>query len=317
MHGRSGMSARQPSQASTALFSHWTVVQYDADMPGSMTADQTEAFWRDGFFFPTPVLDREVALDHADHFEALRREFDGRLPRPFADYARTNFHMVSTRAAELARHPAVLDRVESILGPDLLVWMVELIVKQPHSDKILTMHQDLNYWGFDHADREVTAWIALTDVTVANGAMSFVRGSHRLGSVDHHDTYGANNLLSRGQQVSVDHDPADEVAVELAAGEISLHHGLTFHGSGPNTTDGPRVALVVRYITPEMGKVGGKRDYAMLVRGADRHNQLIKVAGPETDFADAQLALHTEMDDAQLEALGDGATAEFGYTRGT
>ena len=134
--------------------------------------------------------------------------------------------MVSTRAAELARHPAVLDRVESILGPDLLVWMVELIVKQPHSDKILTMHQDLNYWGFDHADREVTAWIALTDVTVANGAMSFVRGSHRLGSVDHHDTYGANNLLSRGQQVSVEHDPADEVAVELAAGEISLHDHL-------------------------------------------------------------------------------------------
>ena len=281
-----------------------------------MTTDEVDAFWRDGFHFPSRVLDTEVAIEHANHFEALRIDRDGTLPRPFADYARTNFHMVSTRATALARHPAILDRVESVLGPDLLVWMVELIVKQPHTDKILTMHQDLNYWGFDHADREVTAWIALTDATVANGAMSFVRGSHRLGSVDHHDTYGADNLLSRGQQISVEHDPADEVAVELSAGEISLHHGLTFHGSGPNTTDRPRVALVVRYITPEMGKAGGAKDYAMLVRGADRHNRLIKVAGPERDFDPVALALHTEMDDAQLEALGAGATEEFGYTRG-
>ncbi|MEM9464240.1 MAG: phytanoyl-CoA dioxygenase family protein [Actinomycetota bacterium] len=285
-------------------------------MTASMRSVDVDAFWRDGFFFPSRVLDRETALDHARHFEELRTTHDGRLPRPFADYARTNFHMVSTRAAELARHPEVLDRVESVLGPDLLVWMVELIVKQPRTEKILTMHQDLNYWGFDHADREVTAWIALTDATVANGAMRFVRGSHRFGSVEHHDTYGADNLLSRGQEITVDHDPADEVAVEMRAGEISLHHGLTFHGSGPNTTDEPRVALVIRYVTPDMGKAGGARDYAMLVRGADRHNHLIKVAAPERDFDAAHLALHTEMDDAQLEALGDGATADFGYTRG-
>ncbi|MEM9518741.1 MAG: phytanoyl-CoA dioxygenase family protein [Actinomycetota bacterium] len=280
------------------------------------SATRTDAFWRDGYLFPTPVLDRQTALAHADRFEQLRIERDGTLPKPFADYARTNFHMVSTLAADLAHHPAILDAVEALLGPDLLVWMVELIVKQPHSDKILTMHQDLNYWGFDHADREVTAWLALSDVSVANGAMSFVRGSHRHGSVDHHDTYGENNLLTRGQEISVDYDPVDEVAVELSAGQLSLHHGLTFHGSGPNTTDGPRVALAIRYITPEMGKAGGSSDYAMLVRGADRHNRLIKVTRPESDFSDAGLAMHTEMDEAQLGALSDGATDDFGYTRG-
>ena len=284
-------------------------------MTGSLTPAQAETFWRDGYVFPTRVLDRETALVHGQRFESLRDEYDGHLPRPFADYARTNFHLVSTHAAALARHPAILDAVESLLGPDLLVWMVELIVKPPHTDKILTMHQDLNYWGFDHADREVTAWVALTDASIANGAMSFVRGSHRLGSVEHHDTYGANNLLSRGQQISVDYDPADEVPVELTAGEVSLHHGLTVHGSGPNTTDDPRVALVIRYITPEMGKSGDVRDYAMLVRGADRHNQLIKVAGPERDFDPAAIALHAEVDAAQLTSLGAGATNAFGYTR--
>ena len=284
-------------------------------MTGSLSPDRCAAFWDDGFLFPTRVLERATAERYADHFEALRTDLDGTLPKPFADYARTNFHMVSSQAAEIAQHPAILDAVESILGPDLLVWMVELIVKQPHTDKMLTMHQDLNYWGFDHSDRELTAWIALTDATTENGAMNFVRGSHRSGLVDHHDTYGADNLLSRGQQITATYDPADEVAVELDAGEISLHHGLTFHGSGPNRTDGPRVALAIRYITPEMGKAVGPTDYAWLVRGADRHNRLVKVTPPATDFSPAGLALHTEMDEAQLPALAQDADDAFGYTR--
>ncbi|MEM8704934.1 MAG: phytanoyl-CoA dioxygenase family protein [Actinomycetota bacterium] len=285
-------------------------------MTGSLSQERRDAFWNDGFLFPTRVMSRDDAFAAREHLLALMAEPGVELPKPFADYARTCFHIVSTEAARLAQHPAILDCVESILGPDLLVWMVELIVKPPHSDKILTMHQDLNYWGFDHSDREITAWLALGDVTVENGAMQFVRGSHRMGHVEHHDTYGENNLLSRGQEVAVEFDPADEVPVELEAGELSLHHGLTFHGSGPNTTDHHRVALVIRYVTPEMGKATGPDDYAMLVRGVDRHNKLIKVAPPTTDFGPAELALHAEMDEAQLPALAEGADDAFGYTRG-
>ena len=105
--------------------------------------------------------------------------------------------------------------------------------------------------------------------------------------------------------------------VELGAGDISLHHGLTFHGSGPNTTDHHRVALAIRYVTPEMGKEGGATDYAMLVRGTDRHNTLVKIAPPATDFGPAELALHTELEAAQLGALAAGAAEAYGYDRGT
>jgi len=95
-----------------------------------------------------------------------------------------------------------------------------------------------------------------------------------------------------------------------------LHHGLTFHGSGPNTTDHHRVALAIRYVTPEMGKQGGATDYAMLVRGADRHNKLVKIAPPTTDFGPAELVLHTELEAAQLGALAAGAGEGYGYGRG-
>lgn len=286
-------------------------------MPGSLTTADHDAFWADGFLFPTRVLAADDARTIGAELLALEGHHGPELLKPFEEYARTNFHLVSTAAARLAHHPAVVDAVESILGPDLLVWMVELIVKHPHSDAILTVHQDLQYWGFDHSDREVTAWIALSDATIANGAMTFVRGSHRLGSVEHHDTYGENNLLSRGQEVTVDYDPADQTAVELAAGEMSLHHGLTFHGSGPNTTDEPRIALVVRFITPEINKRSGPQDWAMLVRGADRYGHLLKVAPPSVDFDPAYVSLHDEIDRIQLAAMADGATEEFGYTRAT
>ena len=146
--------------------------------------------------------------------------------------------------------------------------------------------------------------------------MQFVRASHRLGAVTHHDTYGENNLLSRGQEITVDFDPADEVPVELGAGEISLHHGLTFHGSGPNTTDDHRVALAIRYVTPEMGKQGGATDYAMLVRGTDRHNTLVKIAPPATDFGPAELAAHRTRSGATGRAAA-GAAEAYGYDRGT
>lgn len=283
---------------------------------GTLTAEQQDAFWRDGYLFPTAVLSPADAHAAREHFLALMDEPGVELPTSTNDYARSCFHAVSTEAARLAAHPQILDAVESLLGPDLLVWSVELIIKPPHSEKMLTMHQDLNYWGFEHADGEVTAWLALGDVTVENGAMQFVRGSHRLGAVAHHDTYGENNLLSRGQEIAVEFDPADEVAVELGPGEISLHHGLTFHGSGPNTTDHHRVALAIRYVTPEMGKAGGATDYAMLVRGADRHNKLVKIAPPTTDFGPAELAMHAELEAAQLAALADGAGDDFGYGRG-
>lgn len=284
---------------------------------GTLTDEQQDAFWRDGYLFPTAVLSQTDAQAAREHFLALMDDPGLDLPKPTNDYARSCFHAVSTEAARLAAHPEILDAVESLLGPDLLVWSVELIIKPPHSDKMLTMHQDLNYWGFEHADGEVTAWLALGDVTVENGAMQFVRGSHRLGAVAHHDTYGENNLLSRGQEIAVEFDPADEVAVELGPGEISLHHGLTFHGSGPNTTDHPRVALAIRYVTPEMGKEGGATDYAMLVRGADRHNKLVKIAPPSEDFGPAELAMHTELEAAQLDALAAGAGDEYGYGRGS
>ncbi len=109
-------------------------------MAGSLSAEQKNAFWDDGFLFPVAAVSSTEALAARPHFFGLMDEPAVTPPWPTNDYARSDFHAVSTEAA----HPAILDAVESLLGPDMRVWSVELIIKPPQGDGMLTMQQDLN-----------------------------------------------------------------------------------------------------------------------------------------------------------------------------
>jgi ectoine hydroxylase-related dioxygenase (phytanoyl-CoA dioxygenase family) len=267
--------------------------------------------------FPIRVADEPTVNGWRSNIESLELEWrdDTSLRRPFTDYARANFHLVSSTAARLAHDQAVLDAVESIIGPDILCWMSELIIKEPHSSKVLTMHQDLTYWGLDGADHLVSAWVALSDATTENGAMRFVPGSHLAGQIEHRDTFGSDNLLSRGQEVVVDVDPDDEVPVELRAGEMSLHHGHMFHGSGPNRTDGRRIAMVFRFMSPSVRQTVGVEDYAMTVRGSNTSHHVHATAVPFNDFSSASLAMHARVTAAQERALTAGTADQVSYLR--
>ena len=141
---------------------------------------QQTSYWRDGYLYPIRVMSADDAAELRAEFETFEGRWadDPTLPVPFKDYCRANLHVVSRTAARVAQHPAIIDAVSSVLGDDLMCWMVELIAKEPNTDKILSMHQDLTYWGLQGADKVVTAWLALTEVRLANGAMRFVTGSH-------------------------------------------------------------------------------------------------------------------------------------------
>jgi ectoine hydroxylase-related dioxygenase (phytanoyl-CoA dioxygenase family) len=175
--------------------------------------------------------------------------------------------MLVPRIDALARDPRILDPVSTILGPDLLLWAANFFIKEPDTGSYVSWHQDLNYWGLDGED-EVTAWVALSDATVESGAMRFMQGSHR-SRVEHRDTFAADNLLSRGQEVAVEVDESAAMDIVLMAGEMSLHHGLLHHASAPNRSSDRRIGLALRYLRPEMRQVASARDYANLVRGHD------------------------------------------------
>ena len=191
-----------------------------------------ETYRRDGFVFPIDVLsDAEAQSIRAD-LEAAEAELAADPERSALLRGSVNHLLPSFDA--LARNDKLLAAASQVLGPDLLVWSAGLFIKEAHSAKVVTWHQDLTYWGLDDVE-ETTGWVALSPATIASGCMRFVPASHRRRIVPHLDTFAADNLLSRGQEIAVEVDEDDGVAVELHSGQASLHHGHLFHASGPTT----------------------------------------------------------------------------------
>ena len=114
----------------------------------------------------------------------------------------------------LIRHPRILDAVEAVIGPNILCWSTDFFIKEPHDPGFVSWHQDSTYWGLEPPE-VITAWLGLTDSTPENGCVRVVAGSHLWGQVGHHDTFGEDNLLSRGQEVMVEVDESE--GVDLSA----------------------------------------------------------------------------------------------------
>jgi len=277
---------------------------------GKLGDELAKQYWEDGYLFPLPALTTADTQSYRRQIEIIEETWrDNGLPLALNTYKRINAHMVMPMVAKIAMDPKVLDVVEGILGPDILIFSGEFFVKQAHSNHIVSMHQDLTYWGLGAIDGLVTAWIPLSPATPASGCMDFVRGSHKNAILPHEDTFDENNLLSRGQEVKVNVSDDQKTAIELHPGQMSLHHGLTIHGSGPNTSDDRRIACVIRYIRPDMRQQVGKQDYAMLARGQDRHGNFIHVPPPSANFAPDALALYDEVRAAQSKVMMKGANA--------
>ena len=171
-------------------------------------------------------------------------------------------HVVFGCLNELVRMPAILDAVEGVLGPEILVWTSSMFSKKPASRDFVSWHQDIAYWGLEPPDI-VTAWVALTDSSPDNGCMRVVPGTHKLDVVAHRDTYAVDNMLSRGQEVAVEVDEAKAVDIVLKPGEMSLHHTKIVHGSNAESVEPVAAGLcdpLYRALGAAGQGCGGQRD---------------------------------------------------------
>lgn len=269
-------------------------------MPKRLTDADVAAFWRDGFHFPVRVLSTDEAARYRSALEAYEAAAGG----PISANMRHKVHLLFAWAAELVRHPAILDPVEDLLGPDLLCWTTNFFIKEANNPAFVSWHQDATYWGLD-PDEVVTAWVALSDAPVESGAMEFIAGTHRAGQLPHADTFHAHNLLSRGQEIAVKVDAERAVRVPLQAGEMSLHHVKLAHYSGPNTTGDRRIGLAIRYIPPHVRQLK-VRDSATLVRGRDTGGFYDLEPAPVRDLDEAALDAHRDAVARQVAALYAG-----------
>ena len=120
---------------------------------------------------------------------------------------RTKAHLHCSALLELVRLPAIVEPVADLLGPDLLCRSASVFLKEPGEPAFVAWHQDAAYWELEPPD-VATAWVALTDSTIENGALHVVPGSHREPLLAHGTIDDPANMLSRGQAITVPIDPA-------------------------------------------------------------------------------------------------------------
>lgn len=277
---------------------------HDVNKRPSVIAEQ---FFEDGYAFPIDILNADETLSYRTQLESLEARLgDSTL----GNKAQLNYpHVIFSFANEIVRIPAILDVVERILGPDILVWGSTFFIKEPHTESYVSWHQDLRYWGLDDVNGQVSAWIALSPVTQANGCMRFVPGSHKGDMVEHNDTFDDANFLTRGQEADVAIDDASVINVPLEPGQASFHHGKLLHASAPNRSGERRIGLAIQYIAPHVRQVVADEDFCMLVRGQDRYNHFHHVPQPARDLSEDAMSWHNRILTAQNTALYDGVKA--------
>jgi ectoine hydroxylase-related dioxygenase (phytanoyl-CoA dioxygenase family) len=193
---------------------------------------------------------------------------------------------------ELVRHPKVLDAVESVIGPNILIYHLTSWLKEPDEPSHVSWHQDGTYFGLEPAE-QITAWIALTDATPEMGCIKLLPGTHVIGQKPHKDTSTPGNLLSRGQTIEHRLDYSNYVMMPLKAGQVSLHHTHVVHSSEPNSTDWRRIGIGVSYSPTHCRLVNeGARVTASLVRGCDEYGNFDLEARPTGDFDAGSRAAH-------------------------
>jgi chlorinating enzyme len=227
-----------------------------------LSPDQAERFRREGVVYPLRCL----APAEASACATRLREFAARRGAALTGLLRFKAHLRFRLLETIARNNAVLDTVEALIGPNILVFTSTVWAKEPGDRRYVSWHQDSAYFGLDPHD-EVTAWVALTDSRVDNGCLRIMPRSHLAADFSHEETRHPDNLLIRGQTIG-GLDESAALDIELEPGQFSLHHERTVHGSQVNASERPRIGYAIFYIPTHVRSTLGRRS-ALLVRGRD------------------------------------------------
>ncbi len=135
----------------------------------ALTEQQVRDYRQNGFLFPIPVLTPAEAAEGINHIYRLEERIGTQLSKAHKKYRSGSYTFLPWVEA-MCRHPRVLDAVEDVIGPDILVFWGTFFIKEAGSPAFTAWHQDSTYFGLDPHEH-VTAWIALSDASEQAGCM--------------------------------------------------------------------------------------------------------------------------------------------------
>lgn len=165
-------------------------------------------------------------------------------------------HFKEKRLFKFLMHENILDIVEQFIGPDIGLWSSHFICKEPLIGRQTPWHEDSSYWEgrFDRMNQIITIWLAMNDVSLENGCMGVIPGTHYNGFSEYQDVDSATNTFwaeIKPEKIDIE----NAIWFELNKGEFSLHDGRIIHGAGPNKSDRIRCGYTMRYFNLNMNLV--------------------------------------------------------------
>jgi non-heme Fe2+,alpha-ketoglutarate-dependent halogenase len=208
-----------------------------------LTRKQLADYEEFGFLDSIPILSADEVRHFREEVEKTCNALGGRVTR--LDGPHLYFHW----AWDLSTHPRVLDCMEQLIGPNIMLKSTRLFYKCGRSDSFVGWHQD----GLTEQVKDACVpaiWLGLTPATAENGCLRVVPQSHRLGLVQHTDFPNPDNLTTQGATAQVPIESTHDVV--MRAGEMSLHHPLMLHASNPNRSAEARIGFSATYSTPAL-----------------------------------------------------------------
>ena len=265
-----------------------------------LTRAQIDFWHENGYLEPVRFAPEEAMAGCVARLETFERDYPEHVPK-----LDVKAHLLCGWANELVQCPMLLDVMEDLLGPNLLLTGAAFRIKPPDGRTFAEWHQD----SYVAAIKPFfcTATLALSEYSAENGCLRVIPGSHRWGTLPMSDTGDENSILSRPYRVTSEFDETQAVDVLMRPGELTLQHDHTIHGSRPNRSNARRIGLLADFTTPDARKESEARESAILVRGVDDYGYW---AADET--------FDGEMGEAALAAWERGAGAYVSnYYRGS
>ncbi|XP_076018915.1 putative alpha-ketoglutarate-dependent hypophosphite dioxygenase [Genypterus blacodes] len=247
-----------------------------------------ETYNQQGFLTSLPVLSETELREARNAFAELEGEFG----EDYTQYSLHNVHLQYQWVMGLTKHPRILQVLQDVLGPDVILLDSRFICKYPipanlkedgeeeegsSSLPYVAWHQDMRYWGIAGGP-VLSVWLAFDDSLEENGALQVIPGSHASGMLPHREAVRAGNMLSVNQEIPEELVAAEEaILCPLLAGQMSIHDGLLVHASDPNMSEKRRCGFVIRYVPtcayPIQDPDRPRKFHAtMLICGTDQFN---------------------------------------------
>ncbi|WP_306006623.1 phytanoyl-CoA dioxygenase family protein [Aquicoccus porphyridii] len=214
-----------------------------------LTEKEVEIYHDEGlvmssYTLPEPLLDHlreavdKLIVDHPN----IRPES---LSGPHNPWGQSAQLMGNVDFLEFCQHPDILDMVEQVIGPDIILWGSMLFAKPAGDGKAVPWHQDGRYWPIEPLET-VTVRVSIDGSDKENGCMQYIPGSHKSRKLELHEIDIRDDMALGQRMAEVDDSNARDCI--LAPGGVSLHDVYTVHGSAHNRSTKRRADYAIRYM---------------------------------------------------------------------